>query len=103
MSVLPVASPSSLPTPPAVVVDVANAVVALRPALDVIGVSERGVTIAGLSTLEYVIRVSTQDPECHVAFSVQTWNGCISSEASFSNMPADVVAAAIVAAFELQY
>ena len=82
----------------------AAAPISRRRQFEVVSFGERRVTISdrllegGGST---VVRVWTEDPEVHVAFAIQTWNGVTQAEASFSNMPASVVAAAIMAAFDL--
>lgn len=82
--------------------DVAAAVVALRPALEPIPGSTAGhvrFSVRG----ELMVRVFSQDPEVNVSFQIESWERGLLGEASFSNMPADVVAAAIVAALELQF
>lgn len=82
----------------------ASAPISRRRQFEVMTFGERRVTISdrllpgGGST---VVRVFTEDPEVHVGFRIETWNGVIQAEASFSNMPASVVAAAIMAAFDL--
>lgn len=101
-----------LPTTTAIVDDVAAALasagaaapISRRRQFEVMTFGERRVTITdrllegGGST---VVRVFTEDPEGHVGFRIEAWNGVVQAEASFSNMPASVVAAAIMAAFDL--
>ncbi len=52
---------------------------------------------------ELVVRIFSRDPEVDVSLQVESWSGVIAAEASFSNMPADVVAAAVLSALELNH
>lgn len=81
--------------------EVVLAVLQLRPEADVFGTHDR-VLIRNASG-DLVVRLFSRDPEVDVSFEVETWGTQISAEASFSNMPADVIAAAIVSALKLGF
>ena len=88
---------------PALVGDVASAVISARPSLEPLLGSTRGHVRFANPAGDRMVRIFSQDPEVDVTFQVETWERGLVAEASFSNMPADVVAAAIVAALELQF
>jgi hypothetical protein len=82
--------------------DVVAAVVSLRPELEPIPGSATGhvrFSVRG----ELMVRIFSLDPEVDVRFQVESWERGLVGEAAFSNMPADVIAAAIVSALELQF
>lgn len=87
---------------PAIVSEVAAAVLELRPNLEPMPGSVPGHVRLSINGA-LMVRVFSLDPEVDVRFQVEEWDRGLVGEASFSNMPAAVVAAAIVAALELQF
>lgn len=83
--------------------EVAAAVLAARPEADVSAARTAGMVLVRHEGGELVVRIFSRDPEVDVSLQVETWAGQLNAEASFSNMPASVVAAAVLAALELNH